>query len=40
MVWVGCGPAGFPFRGREVNYTKWVDFGLAGFPNPVEGVDA
>ena len=39
-ICVGYGPAKFPFRGREVDFTKWVGWGLAGFSNRVEGVDA
>ena len=39
-ILVGYGPAEFPFRGREVDFTKWVGSGLAGFPNQVEGIDS
>ena len=34
------GFAEFPFRGREVDFPKWVGSGLASFPNRVEGVEA
>ena len=39
-IWFGYGIAEFPFSSRDVNFTKWVDLGLAGLPNRVEGVEA
>ena len=30
LILVGYGPAEYPLRGREVDFTKWIGYGLAG----------